>query len=107
MPSARAYDAVVEGARAYFEVNVAFEADTDLSAIAQATDGELLEDLIWDLDREFAMTTPKVVDAKGRSRVPQLLLPEHLTVTQLAEILDGGVWPESWILPGRFVWWRL
>lgn len=100
MPSARVYDAVVAGAEACFELDgFAFGPSTNLTSIAGQTDGECLEDLIRDLDKQFAMRTPDVVDKSGRTRVPQLLIPDVLTVTQLAEILDSSVWPDSWISP--------
>lgn len=104
MPTARAYDTVVARARALCECDVAFEPSTNLMAAAPDADPEWLEDLIGDLDKTFAMKTPRVTDKNGRQRKPQLGIPETLTVTQLADILDSGAWPDSWILPGRFLW---
>ncbi|HET9229788.1 MAG TPA: hypothetical protein VFO00_00780 [Vitreimonas sp.] len=90
------------GASSHFELDgFVFGPDTNLMSIAGQTDGECLEDLIRDLDRQFAMRTPPVVDKHGRTHVPQLRLPDVLTVTQLAEILDCGAWPEAWIWPGH------
>lgn len=103
MPSARAYGAVVEGAKRRFELgDFAFGPNTDLSSIARQTDDERLEWLIEDLTEQFSMRTPSVVDQRGRVRVPQLSIPSELTVTDLANILDAGMWPESWISPGQF-----
>lgn len=103
MPTARAYEAVMAGASSHFELDgFEFGPDTNLMSIAGETDREYMEDLIRDLDRQFAMRTPPVVDKHGRTRVPQLQLPDVLTVTQLAEILDCGAWPEAWIWPGHY-----
>lgn len=103
MATARAYDAVMAGAYRHFELDsFVFGPKTNLTSIAGQTDGEVLEELIRDLDQQFAMRTPSVVDKHGRTRVPQLQLPEVLTITQLAEILDTGVWPEAWIWPEHY-----
>jgi hypothetical protein len=103
MPTARAYDAVLAGAYKHFELDsFVFGPQTNLNSIAGQTDGECLEELIRDLDQKFAMRTPSVVDKHGRTRVPQLQLPDVLTITQLAEILDTGAWPEAWISPAHY-----
>jgi hypothetical protein len=103
MPTARAYDAVTAGADRHFELDsFVFGPDTNLAFIAGQTDGECLEDLIRDLDQKFAMRTPSIIDKHGRTRVSQLRLPDILTVTQLAEILDSGAWPEAWIWPKHY-----
>jgi len=104
VPSARAYDAVIAGAYKHFELgSLVFGPNTNLSSIANQTDAEFLEWLIEDLGETFAMRTPKAVDKNGRTRVPQLLIPDVLTVTQLAEILDSGAWPDAWIWPDHYV----
>jgi hypothetical protein len=106
MPSARAYDAVVAGAERGFALAVfVFGPNTDLSSIAQQTDGECLEGLIEELERAFSMRKPAITDKSGRRRVPQLFIPDRLTVTELADILDSGEWPESWTRPGKFYCW--
>ena len=106
MPSTRAYDAVVAGARRGFELGeFVFGPHTDLSSIAQQTDGERLEWLIEDLDEAFSMGKPAITDEGGRRRVPQHFIPDRLTVTELADMLDSGAWPQSWTRPGKFYRW--
>jgi hypothetical protein len=101
-PSARAYQAVVAGAKRGFELGeFVFGPNTDLVLIAQQTDGEYLEALMEDLDRAFSMKMPALTDERGRRRAPQLFIPDRLTVTELADILDSGEWPESWTRPGK------
>ena len=103
MPSARAYEAVMTGAYKHFELGgFVFGPNTNLNSIAGQTDAENLEALIADLSGSFAMRTPAVVDKRGRTRVPQMRLPDVLTMTQLAEVLDTGAWPDSWIWPDHY-----
>ena len=88
---------MLEAAQRHFELeNFVFGPQTNLSSIANQTDGEALEWLIEDMHQRFNMRWPNARDASGRERKLQLKIPDVLTVTDLAEVLDSGAWPENW-----------
>ncbi|MCR6643205.1 MAG: hypothetical protein NVV62_00865 [Terricaulis sp.] len=100
MARPRAYDAVLLSVGKHFELDhFVFGPNTNLTAIAAQTDTEHLEWVIEELDTRFGMRWPLVLDRHGRMRKPQLNIPDELTVTDLAEILDSGVWPAAWVAP--------
>jgi hypothetical protein len=104
MPTDRALAAVLASAERHFDIEFTFGPNTNLSSIADQTDRECLEWMIDELHREFRMLWPVLHDNVGRVRRPQMLIPNTLTVTDLAKVLDGGRWPDGWVAtPIRFV----
>ena len=78
-----------------------FGPHTDLVSIAMQTDPEALEGLLAMLEREFDIQAPQILSESGKVRRAQLFVDEALTVSQLAEIVATGSWPERWTRSGK------
>lgn len=94
---------IIELAQAAYETSEPIDVDTDLVALAQRVDPEVLEHLLDALQREFRLAWPEIADAAGKPRTAQLFVEAPLTVTQLADIIEFGAWPQSWVREGKFL----
>lgn len=78
-----------------------FGPDADIILAAKNWDPEIVETILDNVDRRFNVTWPQIADSKGRMRRAKMVLPQSLTVRELADIVGAGAWPTEWTRPGQ------